>query len=166
MWQQPKEIITDQVNLNNINSDSTIYCTQETSKTTVASQMLPPKGIKPQNYVVATEHTPGNHTGNEQVPILNCSKKCPTDIQETEQHVTTTFTGDTTIPPLTTTIPLIEEGLVRDEQTNEVRLPLSFTVVLKRKPELLYVPLDFENNLTVDALVTREHLSVQSPRIS
>ena len=63
------------------------------------------------------------------------------------------YTGDTSIPPLTTTTPLIEEGLVRDEQTTEVYLPLASTIVLKRKQEMLYVPLDFANNLTVDALV-------------
>ena len=39
-----------------------------------------------------------------------------------------------------------------DEQTNDVYLPLTFTVVLERKQEMPYVPLDFENNLTVDAL--------------
>ena len=54
---------------------------------------------------------------------------CPTDIQISEQHVTTTLTK--TIPPLTTETPLIEEGLARDEQTNEVYLPLTSTVVLK-----------------------------------
>ena len=78
---------------------------------------------------------------------------CPTDIQTSEQHITTTFTADTSIQPLTTTTPLNEEGLVRDEQTNEVYLPLTSTVVLKRKQEGLYVPLDSENNLTIDALV-------------
>ena len=61
--------------------------------------------------------------------------------------------GDTTTPLLTTATPLIEEGLVRDEQTNEIYLPLTSTVVLKRKQEMLYVPLDYENNLNVDALV-------------
>ena len=58
-----------------------------------------------------------------------------------------------TTPPLTTATPLIEEGLVRDEQTNELYLPLTSTVVLKQRQEMLYVPLDFENNHTVDALV-------------
>ena len=58
-------------------------------------------------------------------------------------------------PSLTTATPLIEEGLVRDEQTNELYLPLMSTVVLKRKQEMLYVPLDFENNHTVDALLDR-----------
>ena len=43
--------------------------------------------------------------------------------------------------------------MVKNEQTNEVYLPLSLTVVLKRKQEMLYVRLDLENNLTVDALV-------------
>ena len=42
---------------------------------------------------------------------------------------------------------------MRDEHTNEVYLPLTSTVVLKRKQELLYMPLNFEKNLTVDALV-------------
>ena len=65
----------------------------------------------------------------------------------------TTPTGDAAIPPLSTTIPPIEERLVRDELTNEVHLPLPSTVVLKRKQGMLYVPLDFANNLTVDVLV-------------
>ena len=100
-----------------------------------------------------TEHPPGNQTGNEPVLFLNCSKESSTNTQNTEQHVVTTPNRRTVTPPLTTATPLIEEGLVRDEQTNEVYLPLTSTVILKRKQETLYVPLDFENNLTVDALV-------------
>ena len=92
-------------------------------------------GTQPQNYVVATEQPPGNQTGNEPVPFLNCSNNRPTDIQNSEKLVTATFTGDTTIPPVTTTAPLTEKGLVRDEQTNEVYLPSISTVVLKRKQE-------------------------------
>ena len=42
---------------------------------------------------------------------------------------------------------------MRDKQTNEVYLPLTSTVVLKRKQETLYVSLDFANTLTVDSLV-------------
>ena len=41
---------------------------------------------------------------------------------------------------------------MRDEQKNEVYRPLTSTIVLKRK-EMLYVPLELENNLTVHALV-------------
>ena len=121
--------------------------------TTVASQMSRHKGIQLQNYVTATEQPPGNQRGNEPVPFLSCSNDCPTDIQESEEHITFTFTGDTTIPPLTITTLLIEEGLVGDEQTNELYLPLTSAVVLKRKQEMLYVPSEFENNLTGGALV-------------
>ena len=42
---------------------------------------------------------------------------------------------------------------MREEQTNELYLPLTSTVVLKIKRELLYVPPDFDNNLTINALV-------------
>ena len=42
---------------------------------------------------------------------------------------------------------------MRDEQTNEIYPPVTSTLVLKRKQEMLLVPLDFENNLTIDALV-------------
>ena len=132
--------------MNKTNNDSTL-------KTNVASQTSPPKGTQSQNCVVTTEQPSGNPTRNEPVSCLNCTKNCPTDIQNTEQHVTTAFNGDTITPPLTTATPLIEEGLVRDEQTNEVYLTLTSTVVLIRKQEMLYVPLDFENNLMVDALV-------------
>ena len=124
--------------------------------TTVASQILPPNGIQPPNHVIGTEQPPRNQTGNEPVPFLSCSKNCPTDNQESKQNTTTTVTEDTTIRPLTITTPLIEERLARDEQTNDVYLPLTSTVVLKRKQQMLYVPLDFEINLTVDALVDLE----------
>ena len=147
--QQSSETYTDHSNLDNTNNEST----QKISKTNVASQTWPLRVTQPQNYVVATEHPPGNQTRNEPVPFHNCSQNRPTYIQISEQHVTTTITGNTTIPPLTTATPLKEEGLVRDEQTNEVYLPLTSTVVLRRKHEMLYVPLDFENNLTVVALV-------------
>ena len=146
VWQQPTEVVTNQDKLNNTNNESTLL-------TNVASQTSPPKGTQPQNHVDTTEHPPGNQTGNETVPFLNCFKNSSTDIQNTEQPVVTSLNGDTTTAPLTTETPLIEEGLVRDEQTNEVYLPLTSTVVLKRKQEMLYVPLGYGNNLTVDALL-------------
>ena len=100
-----------------------------------------------------TEQFSAKTTGNEPVSFLSCSKDASTDNQNTEQHVTTTTNKEITTLPLNTTTPLIEEALVRDEQTNELYLPLTSTVVLKRKQEMLYVPLDFDNNHTVDALV-------------
>ena len=99
-----------------------------------------------------TEQLPENRTGNEPVPFPD-DPKTSTNTQNAQQHVETTPSRDTTTSPFTTAAPLIEEGLVRDEQTNEVYLPLTSTVALKRKQEMLYVPLDFDNILTVDALV-------------
>ena len=61
--------------------------------------------------------------------------------------------GDDSLSPPAITISQIEERLVRDDSTNELYMPLSSTIVLKRKKEMLYVPLDFENGLTMDALV-------------
>ena len=132
--------------MNNTTNDSTL-------KTNVANQTSPPKGTQSQNHVDATEHPPGNQTGNELVQFLDCSKNSSTNTQNTEQHEVTAPNGDTTTPPITTATQLIEDGLVRDEPTNEVYLPLTSTLVLKRKQEMLYVPLDFWNYLTVDALV-------------
>ena len=81
--------------------------------------------------MVATDQPPGNQTGNERVPFLDCSKNSSTSIQNAEQHVVTTLNGDTTTPSLTTETPLFEEGLMKDEQTNELYLPITSTVVLK-----------------------------------
>ena len=93
------------------------------------------------------DQPPGNQTGNEPVPFINCCKNRPTDSQKSEQNVTNTLTGDTTLPPLTMTTPLIGEWLVRDEQTIEVYLPLTSTLIRKRKQEKLYVQLDFNKGL-------------------
>ena len=138
VWPQPMENVTNQDNLHNTTNDSTL-------KTNAASQTSPPKGTQPQNHVDTTEQPSGNQTRNEQVLFLDCSKIYSSNTQSTEQHVVTTPNGDTVTAPLTTATPLIEKRLVRDEQTNEIYLPLTSTVVLKRKQEMLYVPLDFKN---------------------
>ena len=61
--------------------------------------------------------------------------------------------GDDNISPPIITNSQIEEQLVRDDISNELYMPLSSTIVLTRNKETLYVPLDFENGLTIDALV-------------
>ena len=42
---------------------------------------------------------------------------------------------------------------MRDDIINELYMPLSSTIVLKRKKEMLYVPLDFKNGLKIDAFI-------------
>ena len=67
--------------------------------------------------------------------------------------MTTYDNGADNISPPENTTSQIQEQLVRDDITNELYMPLSSTIVLKRKKKMLYVPLDFENGLTIDALV-------------
>ena len=73
-------------------------------------------------------------------------------MQQNETELTTYDNGDDYIFPPEITTSQIEERPVRDDITNELYMPLSNTVVLKQKKEILYVPLDFKNGLTIDAL--------------
>ena len=74
--------------------------------------------------------------------------------------MTANDSGDDNITPPKITISQIENRVARDEITKEPYVPLSSTIFLKRKKEMLYVPLDFENGLTIDALVdSRIYLS-------
>ena len=119
----------------------------ECSKSTIATQRNPTTETR------SNDGTPSRKSNRKRTkPFFSCSNSCHNEIHESEKHTTTTSTGDTTLPPLTRTSPLIEEWLVRDEQTNELYLPISSTTVLERKKEMLYVPLDSKNNLTLDVL--------------
>ena len=68
-------------------------------------------------------------------------------------NLTASDIGDDNFSPPKITISQIEEQLVKDDITNELYMPLSSTIVLKRKKEMLYVPLDVKNGLTIDAFV-------------
>ena len=119
----------------------------------VESQTSPIKETSPQVSVSSTEPFLGNQTRSVLVPILNDSKKPNSEIQRNETDMITCDSGDDNICPPAITTSQIEERLLRDDSTNELYMPLSSTIVLKRKKEMLYVPLDFENGLTIDALV-------------
>ena len=67
--------------------------------------------------------------------------------------MTTYGSGDDNISPLRISTSQFEEQLMRDVITIELDMPLSSKIVLKRRKGLLYVPLGFENGLTIDALV-------------
>ena len=49
--------------------------------------------------------------------------------------------GDDNLSPPEITTSQIEEQLVSDDVTNELYMPLSSTIVLKRNKKMLYVPL-------------------------
>ena len=119
----------------------------------VESQTSPMKETLPHVSVSSTEPLLRNQTRSELVPSLNDSKKPNSEIQRNEIDMMTCDNGGDKISPPAIAISQIEERLVRDETTNELYMPLSSTIVLKRKKEMLYVPLDFKNGSTIDALV-------------
>ena len=67
--------------------------------------------------------------------------------------MTTYDSGEDNIPPPKIKTSQNEERFVRVHITNELYMPLSSTIVLKRKKGMLYIPLDFRNGLTIDAFV-------------
>ena len=119
----------------------------------VESQTSPMKETSSQVSVSSTEPLLGNQTRSALVPSLNDSEKPNSEIQRNEIDMTTYDNGDDNISPPVITVSQIEEQLMRDDLTNELYMPLSSTIVLKRKKEMLYVPLDIANGLTIDALV-------------
>ena len=119
----------------------------------VKSQTSPMKETSSQVSVSSTEPLPGNQTEGAPVQSLKDTEKPKSGIQRIETDMTTYDNGDDNISPPVITNSQIEERLMRDDITNELYMPLSSTIVLKRKKEMLYVPLDFGNGLTIDALV-------------
>ena len=119
----------------------------------VESQTSPIKETSSQVPISSTEPLLGNQTGGEPMQSLNDSNKPQSEIQQHEGNVRADDDRDDNISPPKITISQIEEQLVMDDITNELYIPLSSTIVLKRKKEMLYVPLDFENGLTIDALI-------------
>ena len=95
------------------------------------------------NFRTTTEQFRETQVWNELVPFLNSSNGCQNDFQETNNIV----------PLFTKTTPHIEERLVKDQQTHDLYPPLISTVLMVRKEEMLYVTLDFNNGLSIDAFV-------------
>ena len=99
------------------------------------------------------ESLPGNQTRSTPVKCIIDRRKQQHEIQRNEIEMTTSDSGDDNISPPKITTSQVEEHLVRDDITNELLMPLSSTIVLKRKKEKLYVLLDFENGSKIIALV-------------
>ena len=152
VWQQPQEN-----HVTNIHNDLTNEIQNDThtptQKNDVEAQTSPIKQTSSQKSGSDTESPLESQTRNIPVQCLDESNKQPNENQRNEISLTTYDEGDDNISPPEITTSQIQERLVRDENTNELYLPPSSTIVLKRKKEMLYVPLDFENGSTIDALV-------------
>ena len=94
-----------------------------------------------------------NQTRSIPVQCPNDSNNQQNEIHRNEIGLTTYANGDDNMSPPEITTSQIQEQLVRDDITNELYMPLLSTIVLMRKKEMLYVPLDFENGLTIGAPV-------------
>ena len=124
-----------------------------TQKNDAEAQTSPIKETSPQTSGSDTESPLESQTRRIPVQCLDDSNKQQNEIQQNQAGLTAYDNGDDNILPPEITTSHIREQLVRDENTNELYMPLSSTTVLKRKKGMLYVPLDFENGLTIDALV-------------
>ena len=154
VWQQPQE--TDVPNVYqtfNNETDKNTHMPESKHRSDVESQTSPIKKTSAQVSVSHTEPLLGNQTRSALVPNLNDSEKPGSEIQRNDIDMMTWDSGEDNISAPAITISQIEERLVRDDSTNELYMPLSSTIVLKRKKEMLYVPLNFENGLSIDVLV-------------
>ena len=154
VWQQSQKTHVPNIYENFTNeTHKKTQMPESKQRSDVKSQTSPMKETSSQVFVSSTEPLLGNQTRSALVPSLIDSKKPNTEIQRNEIDMTRYHSGDDNISPPVITISQIEERLVRDKFTNELYMPLSSTIVLKRKKEMLYVPLDSKNGLTIDALV-------------
>ena len=90
-----------------------------------------------------------NPTRRTLVQNLNYSN----EIQRHEVSMTANDNGDEKISPPKIRTSQIEDRLVMIDITNKLYMSLSSTIFLNWKKEMLYVPLDFKNGSTIDALV-------------
>ena len=152
VWQQPQE-----THLTTIHSDFTNETHKDThmpkQKNDVEVQTSPIKETSSQVSRSDTESSLDNQTRSIPVQCPNDSNKQQNEIQRKEIGLITYGNADDTISPPEITTSQIQKQLVKDDITNELYMPLSSTIVLKRKKEMLYVTLDFEKGLTIDAFV-------------
>ena len=134
VWQQPQE--THVSNLYQTISNEPQKNTdmlESKQRSDVESQTLPIKETSPQVSVSSTGPLLENQTRSPLVPSLNDSRKPSSENQRYETDMTTCDSGDSNISPPPITISQIEARLVRDDSTNDLYMPLSSTIVLKRK---------------------------------
>ena len=105
----------------------------------VESQTSPIKETPSQVSGSDTESLLQNQTRSALVQCPNDSNKRQDEIQRNETDMTAKHSGDDIMSPPEIIASQIEERLVGDDATNELYMPLSSTIVLKRKKQMLYV---------------------------
>ena len=138
VWQQPQE-----THLTNIHNDLTNKTHKHThtpkQKNNVEAQTSQIKETSSQVSGSDMESLLENQTRSIPVQCPYDSNNQQNEIQRNEIGFTTHANGDDNIFPPEITTSQIQEQFVRDDITNELYMPLSSTIVLKRKKEMLYV---------------------------
>ena len=151
VWLQPQEThSTDMYKNSSTETHNNTRMPEFRQRNDVEPQESPIKETSPEVSGSDTESLLENQTRGIPVQCLSDSEKQQHNIQRNETDMTIFDSGDDKLSPPKLTTSQIEERLVRDDFTSELYMPLSSTVVLKRN---FYVPLDFGNGLTIDALV-------------
>ena len=154
VWRQhQKAILSDMYEKSATIINNSSHTPESKRKMDEEAHTSPIKATSSQVSGSDTESLLENPTRSIPVECPIDSKKQQNEIQRNEIGLTTYGNGDNNISPPKITTSQIEEQLVRDDISNELYMPLSSTIVLRRKKEMLYVHLDFENGLTIDALV-------------
>ena len=152
VWQQPQETYVNNIH-NGLTNQTHTQTHMSKQKNDVEAQTLPIKETSFQKTGSDTKSLLEIQTRSIPVQCPNDTNNQQNETQRNEVGFTTYANGDDNISPPEITTSQIQEQLVRDDITIELYMPLSSTIVLKRKKEMLYVPLDFKIGLTIDALV-------------
>ena len=134
---------THLTNIRNFLTDEThrdTHIPESKQKINVEAQTLPIKETLCQVSGSDTESVLENQTRSTPVQCPIDSKTQQKEIHRHETDLTTYGNGDDNISPPKITTSQIEEQLVRDDFTTELYMPLSSTIILKRKKEMFYVP--------------------------
>ena len=136
VWQQPQG--THITNIHNVLTNEThkdTHIPEFKQRNNVEAQTLPIKKTSSQVSGSDTESLLENQTMSIPVQCPNDSEKQQNEIQRNETDMTTYDNGGDNISSPEITTSKIEERLVRDDITSEIYMPLSSTIVLKRKHE-------------------------------
>ena len=133
VWQQPQDTYIPNIyqTLTNGNHKNT-HKPKSKQKSDVESQTSPMKQTSSQVSVSSTKPLPGNQTRSTLVQSLKDSKEPQPEIQRNRMNITANDIGDDHFYSHKITISQFEEQLERDDFTNELYMPLSSTIVLKR----------------------------------
>ena len=140
VWQQPPDTSVETPKLVNTQNDTTIESNQtnhtpESQRVDIKPQTSPLNGTSEQIAGSDTEPIQEYDTMSSAVLLVKNSQNRQHEIRKTENDSTANNVRDDIIPPLTKTTPQNKNFSVRDEDTNELYMPLSSNIVLQRKKD-------------------------------